>query len=97
MLRKQEIPCKATFRIGVVITAPINGPKGQTNWIPVGTINDAFTVDLSTDSLDERQLAHEVVKMLKVFKEQWQNVVTLENLLAQEILKKSSQPENQKV
>ena len=84
--RKPGIPCKATFRIQVVLQAPINvqgGAYETETWVPIGTFNDTFMADLLSDNTDDRALSHEVAKMVKEFKDKWQNVVTLENILAQ--------------
>ena len=83
--KRENKPCRAAFRIGCVIMAPMSNDT----WMPIGTINDNFICQLVSDPLNNDELKLEVNLMIKEFKEKWKDVLTLEQTLktaAQELL-----------
>jgi len=75
--RKPDEPCRATFKIGCLLTAPLDNGE----WLPIGTLNDSFICDLIIDVQDDKELKLKVFKIIKKFKQDMENVVSLENLV----------------
>ena len=76
--RKTDEPCRATFRIGCVLTAPLDNGE----WLPIGTLNDSFICDLVADVNDDKELKVEVAKTIKEFRNKQVNVIGLENIIS---------------
>ena len=88
--RKLDEPCRATFHISCLLTAPLDNGE----WLPIGTLNDSFICELTEDVSDDKELKMEVYKKIRDFKQGMNNVVSLENLV--ESVLKVKEKENEK-